>query len=119
MNTHRTVAPELEASESAERRDILILLSDGLTEHVDLNVTGFLGYFSRLDVLALIRIQRTQQPHRECARRSQPGARRHVGEAGDLNVSLPVVPPENLAEDGVPNLVHRCRIFERRVFQKI
>src|SRR5689334_13155903 len=107
MNTHRAIAPELEATESAERRDVLILLSDGLAEYVDLNVTCFLGHFGRLDMLALIRVQRTQQSHRKCARRSQPSTRRHVGEAGYFDVSLPIMPPENLPKNRVPNVIHR------------
>ena len=83
------VGGELEAREAAVGGDVLVLLADGLAEHVDLDVAGLLGQRAGGDVLALEGVDRPQQAHGERARGAEPGPRGDVGHADTISRAGP------------------------------
>ena len=66
----------------------MILLADRMAGEVLLDLEGELGELLRADVLSLQLVKCGQEGDEIRARRSEPGARRHVGHRRDLDVPV-------------------------------
>ena len=113
------VGVEPEARDSAERRDVLVLLADRPSEDVDLDAACLLGELGGADVLALPRVQGTQEAHGEGARRAQPGPRRDVREADDLDPRTDRMELERRTNDGMGDLARLLDALERGVLEEV
>ena len=115
---HLAVGQEPEASDPAVGRDVLVLLADRLLQDVDLDLARLLGQLAGVDQV-LLRVQRLEQGRGEAARRSQPGARRDVGHAGDLQPEiLPAHQPQRLADQRVLDVLDPLHLLHLRILQE-
>ena len=74
LGRHLVAGPEADVPDSAERRNVLILLADGLSAAFDLDHAGPLGQLLRRYLPALVGEQRVQQADRDRGRGPEPGA---------------------------------------------
>jgi hypothetical protein len=116
---HPPVDADREARQAPERGDVLVLLAHRLAQHVDLDVARLLGEGGRGYVLALVGVQRPEQPHREGSRRSQPCARRDVGDAHDLLRAPHRVQAQRLPDQGVLDVGDPRDPLHRRVLDDV
>jgi len=65
------VPPEAEGAQPAVGRDVLVLLADRLAQALDLDLAGLPGQTLGGDLLALVHVERVQQPDGERARRAE------------------------------------------------
>ena len=110
---------EPEARDSAERRDVLVLLADRPSEDVDLDAACLLGELGGADVLALPGVQSAQEAHGEGARRPQPGPRGDVREADDLDPWTDRMELERGPDDGMRDLAGVLDTFECRILEEV
>ncbi len=80
-----------EAGDSAKRRDVLVLLADGLAQAIDFDVAGKFRQFLGVGDLALLRVQRLQQRRGETPRGPKAGSRGYVRERRDLYLRRPQI----------------------------
>ena len=106
------IVVKLETGQPPEGCDVLILLSDRLTEQVDLDVRGVLGELARGDVLAVKRVQSTQETDREGSGGAETGAGGDVGHRDDLDTRLHAVGRDDLTDDPVLDLLGACDALE-------
>ena len=59
VDIDRVIGPELEPSEPAVRRDVLVLLAYGIAQLLDLDVAGLLGERADRALSMAVRVQRT------------------------------------------------------------
>src|SRR5271170_5049462 len=71
------VRQKLEASDSAKRRDVLILLADRLMKQIYFNAASLLGEFLWRDKISLQRVQCAKKRGGEAARRTESSAGRN------------------------------------------
>ena len=90
-----------------KRRDVLILLAHRLLQNLDFDLAGLLGDHRRIDVVALERVDRAQQPDGESARRSQAGAGGNIGHADHFDGRTDVVHPERFSDQRMTDVVER------------
>jgi hypothetical protein len=105
----RLVRIEADVVQAAEGRGVLVLLADGLAQHLDLDPAGLLGQVLGADDLPLVGIQRLQHAHGQGARRAHAGAAWHVAHGGDLQVAAQAGEFQRLAHQfvlEVADLVH-------------
>jgi hypothetical protein len=115
----RAVGGDFEAGQATECRDVLVLLADGLAQHVDLDVARLLGQLGGRHVLAPVRVQGPEQADGERPRGAEPGAGRDVGDADDLLGVTDRVEAQGLAHERVGDAVHVVGAFERRVLDHV
>src|ERR1043165_6799783 len=71
-----------------------------------------------MDDVARVCVQRFQQRSRETSRRSEPGARRYIGEGGDLELRAgQVLQSQSLTNDRMLYVRHLLDALECRVFK--
>ena len=109
---HVVVGQKAKTGDAAERRDVLVLLADGLVQQVQLDVAGLLRQLLAGDVVLLHGVQGPQQRGGETARGSESGARRDVRHTGDFEVRNPYLhQAKRFAHDRMPDLPDRLHRF--------
>src|SRR5262245_35850704 len=78
LNRDATVRQEAKHVETTKCSRVLVLLTDGLAENVDLDVTRLLGELTGRDALTAVGVESVQQADGEGARASEPGGCRNI-----------------------------------------
>src|ERR1022692_2115095 len=108
-HTDAIVLPEAKLADPPVRRDVLVLLADGLAAKLNLDLAGFPGQLFRGHQLALVAVQSMQQADHHAAGGPQAGPfGRHVGQHSDLDGRLNARAHQRLANQlmlQVANLV--------------
>ena len=86
--------------------DVLVLLADGLTEFVELDVAGLLGELGGGNQALLRRVEGLEQGGGEAARGAEAGAAGDIGHRGELEVGIGHAGEfQGLADDRMLDLV--------------
>src|SRR5580700_2431424 len=105
LGLDRPVLVEGERCDASKSADVLVLLADRFLENVYLDSARFFGKLRRWNELTLVRAERVDQRHGECARRTEPRVPRQIGDADELNPARHAAKPQGLAKDAVLDLV--------------
>ena len=81
---HFSSRQKVEGSHATDRRDVLILLADGLVQFLQLDLAGLRGDLHRAHDVLFVSVQRFQQRRGETAGRTESAAGGDVGHRGDL-----------------------------------
>ena len=115
----RIIGVEGETGDAAVRRDVLVLLSNGLLQPVDLDFARQFSQIARMQQPPAVRVQRLQQRGRETARGSKAGPGWDIRERRDLYLRRPEAQHvKRLADDRVLDLRDPVDVFQFRVLQK-
>ena len=116
---HAVVRVEGEAGDAAVGGDVLVLLSDGLLQALDLDLAGQPCQVAGQHGLHPVRAQRTQQRRGEAPGGAQAGARGNVRERADLDLRIfEVQRLQGLADDRVLDLVRVLNVLQLRVLDE-
>src|SRR5258708_27532343 len=92
QSTHRnvTVAVHFKAVEATPNRDVLVLLPNGVSREINLNMAGLLCKLPFGLVVALEGVERHQQSHEIAPRATHSCAGRHISHRGYLEIAREV-----------------------------
>jgi len=112
------LAREGEARDASICGDVLILLPDGLSQPVDLDMARQLGELTRMNQTLAVRIQRFKQCGRETARRAEPGTGGDIRQRGDFDLRrFEIHQPHRFPDDRMLDLFRVAHFFELCIFQ--
>lgn len=112
-DTDLSVTRDVEADDSSDGGDVMILLPNRMPRKVHLYMARLLGELPRRYLIALQLVQSSQQRNEICGRRPKTRSSGHVSHRRDLKTPLDVEQLEGRSNKVVLDLVDRRDLFVR------